>query len=376
MKNTIKDNTMMIHKILNALADNLVKVFVPLLIMKKCNDINLCVMFLVTYSLLTAILNYCLYKPMKNHPMTMIFLHIIPLCILQFIVSLYDVINVPIVILYAILLSLGQTLYSVPSNNYFMFENKKTNAGKMSIGSNIGKFLMIIIGGFIFSTTNLSYIITICFIATILYIFSVYPLIYIKPNYDSTLKELTLREDTNILSKNDKILFRLYHISFGVFQAVIDTILPVFLYTNNLEFEKIAYIMAFVELVKIGMNIFAQKIKLQKLSKVSISLAILFYIASIPALFLVKNNLFLYILSLIINATFPLIFIPNLNKFCSKIKLSNDPQYYMTIRDVEIFSFRPILFIFMLWGNMIGCYILGIISAIIILIVNMNKYYN
>ena len=379
MKTFIKDNAVMLHKILTALADNLVKVFVPLLILKKNDDLKtgliMCVVFLCVYSLLTAVLNYVLYKPLKFKPLTMILLHIIPVCALQFIISLYNECNFLIILVYAVLLALGQTFYSVASNNYFLFENQKTNAGKMSNGTSIGKIIMILIGGFILSSNDIGYITIICIIASVFYILSIVPLFFIKDNYDVTLKAIS--EDTQkSCDKTDKKYYRIYHISFGIYQALMDTVIPVFLYINNLNFNTIVYIMAVIEVIKVLVTIIAQKIKSEKMFRISVVTAIAIFCISTITIYFIKNNLIIYIFSVTISATFPLIFIPFMNRFCGKIKNTSDPQKYMSIRDVEIFSLRIILFALMLVGDMLPAFMFGILSAIIIAVLPFCKNFS
>ena len=207
MKKIIKSNSIMIHKLLTALADNLIKVFLPLIILKDCGSLFLCVMFLVFYSLFTALLNYAMINTLKTKPLTMILLHIIPYCIMQFSISLYPVYNLFMIMVYALLNALGQTFYSVPSNNYFMFENKGSNAGKMQIGSNIGKIFMILIGGYIISKSTIEYILMICLVATIFYILSIYPLFYIKENYNiSNIYNILVLVSIKCLNKNSLLI--------------------------------------------------------------------------------------------------------------------------------------------------------------------------
>lgn len=373
MKKFISNNAILIHKMFNAMANNLVKVFIPLLILKKCNNLCYCVIFLVIQALLTATLNYILNKAIKNKPLTMIVLHIIPVCLLQFLITLNSQINIFWVIVYAGLLSLGQTLYSVSANNYFMFEkkDKKNNAGKMEIGSNIGKIIMILIGGFILNTSTINYIITICIVASIFYLISVYPLITIKNNYSESLtKQLNYDQSKDIFTSKDKILYAIYHCSFGIYQAFLDTVLTVYLYINDLQFSKIVIIMASIEVIKIFINAISQKLTKNNGYLYGIIFSFIVFVIGIFIIYFTKNSVLIFIFTTIITACFPFTFIPNMNKYCAKIKTSKNPQFNMTMRDVWIFSLRPVIFLAMLSYNMILGFIMGLIGGTGVLLTN------
>lgn len=45
-----KDNLIFIHKLLKAIADSIIKLFLPLYILKQTNDINLAMLYLIIYS--------------------------------------------------------------------------------------------------------------------------------------------------------------------------------------------------------------------------------------------------------------------------------------------------------------------------------------
>ena len=57
-----KDNLIFIHKLLKAIADSIIKLFLPLYILKQTNDINLAMLYLIIYSSCVMLTMFILKK--------------------------------------------------------------------------------------------------------------------------------------------------------------------------------------------------------------------------------------------------------------------------------------------------------------------------
>ena len=62
-----KDNLIFIHRLIKAFADSIIIVFIPLYILKQTNDINLAMLYLITYSLFVIFLMFILKKFIQKY---------------------------------------------------------------------------------------------------------------------------------------------------------------------------------------------------------------------------------------------------------------------------------------------------------------------
>ena len=125
---TNRTNLIFTHKLITAFADSLVKVFIPLIILKGTGDMMLTMIYLCVYYILCAFFNVVLKKFLQKYGIVAIVLHAIPLIALQFVLTMQ--IDIFVCLIVALLASLGQVLYSVPLNLLFTFTDKDVNNNK------------------------------------------------------------------------------------------------------------------------------------------------------------------------------------------------------------------------------------------------------
>ena len=147
-----KDNLIFIHKLLKAIADSIIKLFLPLYILKQTNDINLAMLYLIIYSSCVMLTMFILKTIIQKFGVFAIMVHFIPIIVTMGLFSFLQI-DITLVIIAAILMSFSQTLYSIPLNLIFTFGDKKTNVGKFQIASNIGKLTFTLISGYLLSST-------------------------------------------------------------------------------------------------------------------------------------------------------------------------------------------------------------------------------
>ena len=153
-----KDNLIFIHKLLKAIADAIIIVFIPLYILKTTNDIRLSMAYLIIYSLFVIFFMLVLKKLIQKYGVICIMLHFIPIIATEAILSFVEI-NIWSIVICASLMGLAQALYSVPLNLIFTFGDKKTNVGKFMIASNIGKLVFTLASGLILSYVKDSFMI-------------------------------------------------------------------------------------------------------------------------------------------------------------------------------------------------------------------------
>ena len=152
-----KDNLIFIHKLLKAIADSIIIVFIPLYILKTTEDIKLSMAYLIFFSLFVIFYMLIFKKIIQKYGVICIIIHFIPIIAAEGVLS-FATINIYSVIISAALMGLSQALYSVPLNLIFTFGDKKTNVAKFMIATNIGKLIFILTSGLILANINNSFI--------------------------------------------------------------------------------------------------------------------------------------------------------------------------------------------------------------------------
>lgn len=363
MKN---DNLIFIHRLLKAIADSIIMIFIPLYILKETNDISLSLFYLIIYSFFVMLLIFILKKFIEKYGILSIMLHFIPIVITEGILSFFSI-NITTIILSSFFMGLAQALYSVPINLVFTFNDKKTNVGKFQIATNIGKLFFILLSGYILSSEITSSFLILSISSSIIYILSSIPLIF---SYKNLINNYNKIKSQNNINKKIKLnpYFIIFHISFGLFQPVMDNLVPLFLYINNLSFQAVTIMIALIELIKIFINYISQFLVTKKKSLLCVILGSIVFFISVLGMIFIKNNIILYILSTLSSISFPLTFVPMFRLYCNYLKETDNIFNGITRRDIEIFSFRPTLYALGYIGfSLYPSLILGLISVPVML---------
>ena len=343
-----------------AVADSLIKVFVPLLILKSSRSMTLVVLYLALYNPLCVLLNLVLKKFLQKYGVVAIILHFVPMIAVQFLLNLN--ITWLICVVLAVLMAFAQVLYSVPINILFSLTDKSVNVAKFEIPTNIGKMVFLLISGYMLSASFKNSLLILSIVGSVLYIISVIPIFY---GYN--LLKTAFVDRVSIQSKipENYKFYNIFHAQFGLFQTIFDVALPLYLFLNNLTFQSITIVMVLIEVCKIGTNILAKFLVDKNLSMLSALTSIFVMIASFVILLFVKNSVVLYICSLALGASFPLIFVPLLTSYTKKI-CDDDNQFDgMSVRDVFIFAPRGFAYLpYLIYPSFMVQFGMGIVCAV------------
>lgn len=327
-----RTNLIFLHKLIKAFADSLIKAFVPLIILKSSGSLQFVALYLVTYYFSTGILNLILKKFLQKYGIFAILLHIIPMVSLQFLLTL----NFTwwFCILIGFIASFSLVLYSVPFNLLFALSDKNVDVAKFQIATNFGKLIFILFSGYVLTFNFKNSIILLAIIGAILYILSSVPILF---GYNLLKESYVLNANKTVSLKHcDYKFFNLYHICFGIFQSVVEYVIPIYLYVNYLTFETVAIIMALIEALKILSNIIAKKLVNSGHSTVSIILSVVCFSIGCVVFLFVKIPVVLYICSSLISISFPLVFVPIFKLYCKDINKNNYTFDGMIYRDCFI----------------------------------------
>ena len=375
MKN--KTNLIFCHKLIKAFADSLVKLFIPLIILKNSRSLMLVMLYLTSYYLICGFLNIALKKFLQKYGIVAMILHAFPIIAVQFLIT--SQITWWLCLIIAVLGAAGQTLYSVPLNILFAFTDKDVNVAKFQISTNVGKLIFIVFSGFVIGSGLKNSILFLAIAGTVLYLASIVPIVYgynlLKDAYEKVAKH-----PPKIERKSYK-MFNFYHIAFSLVQGVLDTVVPVYLYIENLAIESVAIVMALIEVCKICSNLLAKFMIKHNKSVFCVWISSACLTVGSVLMMIVKDALVLYICSCIIAVSFPLMFVPMFSAFVKKVAAENNQFDGMSYRDVYIAMSRGLMFVpFFVIPSLIAQFLIGIggtiavsFSSTKILIANNNE---
>ncbi len=359
-----KTNLIFLHKVLKAIADSIIKVFIPLFILKETGKLEYSLMYLAINGVVVILLNLLLKKFLQKYGVISIMLHFVPIIITEALLSLLPI-NLFVLISCSVLMGVSQTLYSVPLNLIFAFGDKETNVAKFQIATNVGKLGFILISGFMLGSTIQNSFLILSIVSTLFYITSVVPLMFaynmLKQNYID-VSNAHLNTEKQPISNTDK-LFVLFHIGFGSFQACLDNIIPLYLYVNNLSFTAVTIVIAIIEVLRIVSNYIAKWLVGKGKQRLSCIISCSIFTVCVACLVIFKNPVVLYVFSCLCSLCFPLTFVPMFKKFCNHLTTTNNVFDGLVYRDVYIFSFRPLLYgTYYLGLGLVPCFVTGLIA--------------
>lgn len=360
MKN--KTNLIFIHKLLKAFADSMLSFFIPLIVLKQSGEVSYMMLYLILHYALVMVLNLVLKKFLQKYGIVAMILHIVPIIALQFVVSFCPM-TLWITVLVSVLSAFYKALYSVPLNLLFVFSDKEANVAKFEIATNIGKIIFIVLSGYVLGASTLNSTLILTIVGTVFYILSIIPVMYGYKMLKDTYTEIAKKPTE--CNKKGYMSFNIFHMAFSLFQLTIDTVLPIYLFMNNLTFEAVSIIIAGIEFCKIISNLFAKWLQKRGHSIISVIISVVIFLVTTVLIITIKNAIVLYICSCLISISFPLIFVPCFNAFCKKVTADSNQFDGMLYRDVYIYLPRPFLFLpYLICPNFIVQFVIGMICTV------------
>ena len=366
------NNCMFTHRVIKALADSIIQVFVGLIILKETNSVNLFMAYIMSFMIFALLFNLILKKLLHKYCLVFILLHFIPLITSQLVLSLCSI-DLITIILISFMLGLSNVMYYGPLNILFAGNDQKTDVAFFQIAVNVGKIVFIIISGLIISKFENS-LIFLTITSSLLYIISAIPLLFnlkkVKFEYNPEL------EKNNSVVQNKCLYnkFNILHIFFGCFQVSINFIFPAWLYVNNLSFESIAIYLAINEFLLILSNYLAKHLFKKGLAVWGSLVAIIILNVSIFLTFFIKNVIAIYIFSCMISIVFPLVFVPTFKLFCQRIQKDNASFDKMIDREICYFSGNNAYWLYYAFPSLITCLGIGMVSSVVIIVMEFMLF--
>ena len=360
------NNCMFTHRVIKALADSIIQVFLGLLILKESQSVDLFMVYILAFMIVALVFNLILKKLLQRYCILFIILHFIPLIASQLIVSLCPI-NIVSVLLISLLSGLSNVIYYGPLNILFTISDEKTDVAFFQIAVNVGKIIFIVVSGLIISKFENS-LIFLTIASIVLYIVSAIPLLLGFRKISENYKHICNNKNNNVEDKKTYTKFNVFHMFFGCFQACVNFIFPAWLYVNNLSFESIAIYLAINEFLLILSNYLAKYLFKKSLAIWGSLVAIIILNVSIFLTFFIKNVIAIYILSCTISIVFPLVFVPTFKLFCQRIQKDNASFDKMIDREICYFSGNNAYWLYYAVPSLITCLGIGMISSIVIIV--------
>ena len=346
-----------IHSLFKSISNSFISLFVPLIIYNQLG-FKMTIAYLIFLSLFSIFAPIVLAKLIKDQPVTAICVHIV-CAIASYLIIALAKISVPVLLIVSLLTGVGDGLYYSAITAIISSNQSKKGFSSFKVWQFLGTFLMVIFNGYILNLGGKFSVLITCGASLILYIISIIPFFTVINHINLAENKTTYWKD--FLKKTHK--HNIFTSLFGLQDLIVVQIIPLYLAINNLSVDKIAIILAVINLAKIGLTIISNKMYNKNLNIWAISIgAVLFGIASL-VMVLSANKILLYAMSVLGGLVFPFFYIPTLNEFQKDIK-----GYYaegMIVREVSVHIFRPfILLPFLFITNLSWLIWLGAVIAV------------
>ena len=315
-----KDNAIFLHRFLYSIASLTIKVFLPIIIYQQTNDIKLAILFSAIQYIFAGLFTILLKNFLVKKQLISILISILPLIIIQIIVSFVDI-NLTLVILLAIFSGITNPLYFIPLNIYFAKKDSKNNVAKFEVGSVIGKIAFVILNGYILGSTLNHSLLIVCVFSILLFLISVIPLILKFKEINKELKESKLKSLIEVNKKLTKL--NLFHLFFGLFSQALYNILPLYLVYSQLSVESVAYVVAITEVLKIITYYFANYLNAKNLNLINYFVGCSIILLSLIFIIISSSPALLFIIGVVLGITFPFVFVPAFGNYCKNICSNN-----------------------------------------------------
>lgn len=326
-----------IHSLLKSISSNFISLFVPLIILQQIGYRFAMTYIVVLYfSLVISLM--VLYRLIINKPMVAIGLHIL-FSITSYVLIAGFELNIFTIVLNAICSGISQALYTSPIFAIISSSDKKNDKmfSKYQIYSFVGTIVMILFNGLVLGANKEFSVWLTSLVSLIIYLLSLIPILKIRKNIKID-NPLTI-SFKQLLHKTKE--FNLFHTMFGLQHLIVSVVVPLYLYINDLSLESIAYIVALVNVAKILVTLLANYLYKKDRAFISIFLGGVSFVIASLLLVQSTNNIFIYCLTIVLNLSFPLFFVPNCNQYGKKTKEFSYPA--MVLRELLVHLFRPLL---------------------------------
>lgn len=346
-----------LHSLFKSISNSFISLFVPLIVYNQLGY-QMAILYLISVSLLTTLVPLLLKSLIKKHPIVSICIHIICAVSVYLIVALVEM-SIHILLLVAAVSGVGGGLYNSAITAIISSNKSKNGFSSFKVWQYIGAFLIVLFNGYVLNLGGKFSVLITGIVSLLLYIISIIPFFVVIKHINLETEQMS--NWRNFLIKTHK--HNIFSALFGLQDLIFAYIIPLYLAINNLSIDKIAIIVAIINIAKILLTMLANLIYKKGHSMLAVTIGAILVIVSSGVIALSTHNVLLYIMSVVGNLAFPFFYIPTLNEFQKDI----DGHYAegMIVREVNVHMLRPIvLFPFLFISNLAWIIGFGIVVAI------------
>ena len=360
-------NSIYLHNFLNGIADSIVKVFVPVLILQYMQNLSLAFLYVAIYCLANLLSLVCFNKLILKYNISFLMVHILLFLATPILIALFNF-NLFLVVVLALTAGFGQGFYYTPIENLYTNSTEKINMAKFDAFFSFSYFIFTLFSTYILTANFSNSLLFVCISATFFYLISLLPLIKVSKNLPKT--------NTIKINNYPKNKFYNLYFVFWMFSAVgyiiSSMIVPIYMYTVNASIELIGIAIACTYLIEIAIDYLCKWFKTHNLQVVSMSIYFVLFTTSIVLLIIFKDNLIITIASVLCGLSYLFSYITMQDEFFSQIKKDDCASIGVLYKNIACFILRLItICTFFIFNSFLLIFILGIIFTFISLIITI-----
>jgi len=368
MEKTNLSKQLSIHSLFKNLSDSFINIFVPILILQQINY-KMTIIYLILLELFSCLALFVFNKLIKNKPLLSITLHIIFSILSYILLSIFEL-NTFTILINAILQGISKSLYF--TSIYIIISKNKSGSGfsLTQIFKSVGTIIITLFNGYILNL-NLSFsILLTCLISLILYIISIIPFFLIKNKLKIEKTETIKYKEILTKTKN----YNIFNILFGIQDLFVGYLIPLLLIILNISVDKVAIVIAIINVVKILITLLSNKMYKSNKSFLAILIGSIIFTISSILLLIIKNNIFYYTLTILLSICFPFFYITTCNEYTKQTQSFITDSFLL--REIMVHILRPIILIPFIFLNDLKIFIYLAIFVTILMPIFGYKIFN
>ena len=235
--------------------------------------------------------------------------------------------------------AVSSVLYYGALNLMFGFMENNPNASKFETGQNVGRICFAVASATLLGTITES-LIFLLVASTIMYLVSIVFLCIKYKDLTSEIKKVKFNKVTDVL-KSSK-WFNIYHISSGIMDTLVYSVIPVYLYYSGLSFTGAGLLVSLNEVFKIFANYISFVARKYNKEKLFVIIASALLAVEICSMLFVFNVYALFVIILFMAFSVQFIFVTLFTEYVKQQKALGYYQDAVFCRDVILNSSRSL----------------------------------
>lgn len=360
-------NPVYIHNFLNGIAESMVKVFVPVLILEYMGSIMWSIAYVGIFYLANLFLNLILNKLILKYNITFLIIHVFLFLLTPILIAFFQI-DICLVIILAIAGGFGQALYYSTIENLYTYSNQQINMAKFDAFCSLGYFIFSLTSAFILGSHFSNSLLLVCISSIIIYLASLLPFFVKRKN----LPKFNIKE----FKPYPKTKFYKLYFLFWMFSAVgftiTNMIIPIYIYTINPSIQLIGIVLAATYLVEIGLDFLCRWLRLKNLQVLSIGIYFVLFTISVLTIILWHNNIVLVVMSTLGGLSYLFSYITMQGNYFEKIKQDNCAPIGILYKNIACSIMRIIIIaLYFILPSFLTIFISSIICSLIAFIITI-----